>query len=308
MTTTETAPASLVAALAKVQAEIPEVEKRKIGNVRSEKANYSYRYADLSEVSAAILPLLGKNGLAWLTQPMTTDHGFVLRYTLMHSSGEQITGEYPLPDPNVKGPQVIGSALTYARRYCLCAVTGVAPGEDDDDAAAAQRHGGWNQSTSGEARSSTTRRRSSRSGPLPGTGRNRPASSGDRGRDDNDASGASLPNDAEGTDDGGGHVTQGTHRRLMATFSGAGVRDTEADRARRLGVCSRLVGRAVTSTTTLTEVEARQILAGFSKHRQGLAAWIGSLLDEPADTGSSTDEEGPTDDDRGGGDDRNSDR
>jgi hypothetical protein len=295
MTTIETdAPASLIGALAKVQAEIPEVEKKRVGRVRSEKANYEYRYADLSEVSAAILPLLGKHGLAWLTQPMMTDHGFVLRYTLMHSSGEQISGEYPLPDPSRVGPQQVGSALTYARRYCLCAVTGVAPGEDDDDAAAIQK---WTQSAQGEPRSSTTRRRSSKSGPLPGTTRNRPAPDGDQITDNTDASGASLPNDAEGTDDGGGYVTEGTHRRLMATFSGAGFKGTEADRARRLGVCSRLVGRDVTSTDKLTEVEARQILAGFSKHRQDLPGWLGTLLNEGATDGA-TDEaaEDPTDD------------
>lgn len=38
-----------------------------------------------------------------------------------------------MPDPTRSNPQEIGSALTYARRYALCSVVGIAPAEDDDD-------------------------------------------------------------------------------------------------------------------------------------------------------------------------------
>jgi hypothetical protein len=116
-------------ALAAVQAELPHVTK-------GEKANtgtYTYEYADLTAVSAAVLPLLGKHGLAFTAWPTLDDGQFVLAYTLTHSSGEERTGTYPLPDKGT--PQQLGGHITYARRYALCAVTGVAPGGDDNDAA-----------------------------------------------------------------------------------------------------------------------------------------------------------------------------
>lgn len=130
MTTHET----LAAALAAFQTEIPRIEKGKTANA----GKYAYDYADLSDVTAVVLPLLGKHGLAWSAAPTVTDHGFVLEYQLAHVSGEAITGTYPLPAVSTP-PQQMGSAITYARRYCLTAVTGVAPGGDDDDARAAQQ-------------------------------------------------------------------------------------------------------------------------------------------------------------------------
>jgi hypothetical protein len=63
---------------------------------------------------------------------VTEDGRFVLAYELRHTSGELINGSYPLPDPTRTTPQQVGSALTYARRYTLCCVTGVVPDEDDD--------------------------------------------------------------------------------------------------------------------------------------------------------------------------------
>lgn len=129
---------TLAAGMAAFQADLPRIGKDNTAQVRSDKGNYSYRYADLTEVSAVILPLLAKHGMAWFTMPTLNDNGaFVLRYTLSHTSGESETGNYPLPPPSAS-PQALGSAITYARRYALCAVTGVAPGGDDDDAAAVQ--------------------------------------------------------------------------------------------------------------------------------------------------------------------------
>ncbi|HEY9354216.1 MAG TPA: ERF family protein [Nocardioides sp.] len=150
MTVTETQPAEtgdnppsstyevgkLAAALAAVQAELPRIHKGQTAKVPLKNGGeYSYTYADLADVSAAVLPLLGKHGLAFTAWPTLTGNRFVLRYELLHSSGESKGGEYPLPMD--AGAQALGSAITYARRYCLCAVSGVAP-DDDDDAAAAE--------------------------------------------------------------------------------------------------------------------------------------------------------------------------
>jgi hypothetical protein len=65
------------------------------------------------------------------------DGKLVLIYELLHVSGQSREGVYPLPERGT--PQEIGGAITYARRYCLCAVTGVAPDDDDNDAALAER-------------------------------------------------------------------------------------------------------------------------------------------------------------------------
>lgn len=120
-------------ALVAFQKELPSVSK---GNT-AKAGSFSYKYADLTDVTEKIMPLLSKHGLAFYAAPTMSGDRFVLAYGLVHISDDHvITGEYPLPSHG--SPQEIGSAITYARRYSLVAVTGVAPGGDDDDAAAAQ--------------------------------------------------------------------------------------------------------------------------------------------------------------------------
>jgi ERF superfamily len=126
-------PASLAEALVAFQAELPEIRKDRTADTGS----YSYTYADLATVSTMVLPYLALQGLSWTTRPtLLTDGKLVLAYKLMHVSGESIEGEYPLPQGT---PQQVGSAITYARRYALCAVTGVAPEQEDDDGAKASQ-------------------------------------------------------------------------------------------------------------------------------------------------------------------------
>lgn len=123
---------NLATALARVQAQLVPVGKDKKANA----GQYSYTYADLASVQAAVLPLLAAEGLAWIARPTMQDERFVLAYTLAHGpSGEREDGHYPLPDPTRGTPQQIGSAITYARRYCLSAVVGVATEDDDGKAA-----------------------------------------------------------------------------------------------------------------------------------------------------------------------------
>lgn len=127
----------LAEALAWVQARLPHVHKDGTAQVKSDKGSYSYKYADLADVSQAILTLTGQAGLAWITTTGYDERGtFTMTYRLEHTTGQSAGGTWPLPDPVQKGPQVTGSALTYARRYALCCVTGVAPDKDDDGAQA----------------------------------------------------------------------------------------------------------------------------------------------------------------------------
>lgn len=133
--TKETKTETLASALAAFQLELPTLGKGNVANVRSDKGNYSYRYADLAEVSTLVLPLMAKHGLSFSAKPTIDDGRFVLAYVLRHTSGETDAGLYPLPSNAT--PQQVGSAITYARRYILTAISGVAPDEDDGGQAAA---------------------------------------------------------------------------------------------------------------------------------------------------------------------------
>lgn len=123
---------TLAAALAAFQAELPVIVKDNVANVKTKNGQvFTYSYADLSDISPVVLRLLGKHGLAWTTRPTLTDGGsFVLEYALLHAgSSEVVKGRYPLPNPNMPA-QEMGTSISYARRYALLSVTGVAPGDD----------------------------------------------------------------------------------------------------------------------------------------------------------------------------------
>lgn len=127
-------PKSLAEALGRLQADMPAIVK----DQRANTGQYAYAYADLAQISREVLPLLQPLGLAWITKPTTDAQGrFCLEYSLLHVSGEREDGCYPLNGGG--NPQQRGSEISYARRYVLCSVLGVAP-EADDDGAAATAH------------------------------------------------------------------------------------------------------------------------------------------------------------------------
>lgn len=124
---------NLATALAAFHMDLPKVGKG------STNPAFKSKYADLADIVAVVLPALGRQGLAWLTRPTMTEDGFVLEYELRHEGGDKIEGAWPLPDPSKTPPQQLGSAVTYAKRYTLSAVTGIAPDEDDDGNAASAK-------------------------------------------------------------------------------------------------------------------------------------------------------------------------
>lgn len=94
-------------------------------------------YADLASVLDAVRKGLAENGLAIIQAPFSAQGGSVtLRTTLMHASGQWIASEITFPADRMGGIHGWGSALTYARRYALAAMVGIA--QDDDDGMAAQ--------------------------------------------------------------------------------------------------------------------------------------------------------------------------
>jgi len=96
--------------------------------------HFKSKYADLAAIFDAARKPLSANGLAIV---QTIGDG-VLHTRLLHTSGQWIASEHPLPMSGK--PQEIGSALTYARRYSLSALIGIAADEDDDANAAEKVH------------------------------------------------------------------------------------------------------------------------------------------------------------------------
>lgn len=92
--------------------------------------HFKSKYADLSSVLDAIRAPLSANGLSIVQTMQTGDRYITLRTTLMHSSGQFIVTEYPLPI--TPKPHEMGSALTYARRYSVAALVCNSADEDDD--------------------------------------------------------------------------------------------------------------------------------------------------------------------------------
>ena len=124
--------AELAAALAKAQAAMGPAVFNKVN------PHFKNRYADLAAVFSALKPF-HENGISFTCATQFREGTFLLRTTMRHSTGQWIAADYPLP-LNAK-PQEIGSALTYARRYSLSALAGVAADEDDDGEATRKTNG-----------------------------------------------------------------------------------------------------------------------------------------------------------------------
>lgn len=127
----------LAAALAALQSELPFVHKGKTARVPMKSGgSYSYTYADLGDVTKAIVPLLTKNGLAFSCCPRVNERGgYELAGVLLHTSGQRLEGALPVFGNQA---QELGSGLTYARRYLLGCMTGVVTDDDEDAQLATQ--------------------------------------------------------------------------------------------------------------------------------------------------------------------------
>lgn len=123
----------LDAAMAKAQGEMKSPPLNKVN------PHFKNKYSDLAAIREATIPALSKNGLSIKQFTRMIGEGLFLVTRIGHSSGQWEEGEYPLPMALDK-PQVMGSALTYARRYCWSAACAIV-GDEDDDANAAQNNG-----------------------------------------------------------------------------------------------------------------------------------------------------------------------
>jgi hypothetical protein len=131
--------AALASALAKAQAELVNPEKSLTATIRSGRpgeGERSFRYAPLASGLDIVRKTLGKHEIATMqTTAIDPAAGMVnLTTMLAHASGEWIASDWPVcPMAELGNPQRMGSALTYARRYALFTLVGIA-GEDDLDA------------------------------------------------------------------------------------------------------------------------------------------------------------------------------
>jgi ERF superfamily len=131
--------AALASALAKAQAELINPEKSLTATIRTGRPGErerSFRYAPLSSGLDIVRKTLGQHEIATLqTTAIDETAGMVhLTTTLAHASGEWIASDWPVcPIAETANPQRMGAALTYARRYALFTLVGIA-GEDDIDA------------------------------------------------------------------------------------------------------------------------------------------------------------------------------
>jgi hypothetical protein len=130
--------ATIAAALAKAQVELTNPEKSLVATIRSpfpREADRTFRYAPLSSGLDIIRKSLGRHEIATIQATGIDQESGILRLTtvLAHSSGEWISSDWPVCQiSDIASAQRMGAALTYARRYALFALVGIA-GEDDLD-------------------------------------------------------------------------------------------------------------------------------------------------------------------------------
>jgi hypothetical protein len=127
--------ANLAAALAKAQRALVNPEKSLTATIKADGVpEQTFRYAPLSSGLDIIRKTLGQHEIA-VVQTTSTDAGMInLTTMLAHASGEWIASEWPVcPLAETVAPHRLGAALTYARRYALFTLVGIA-GEDDRDA------------------------------------------------------------------------------------------------------------------------------------------------------------------------------
>jgi hypothetical protein len=103
----------------------------------SQNPHFGNKYASLAKIVEALRPLLGQYGFAWSATPGIWAGLVAMPYRLIWRDGTVVAeGTYPLPQD--AKPQELGSAITYGRRYTLCAALNVVADEDDDGEAASR--------------------------------------------------------------------------------------------------------------------------------------------------------------------------
>jgi hypothetical protein len=130
---------AIASALAKAQAQLVNPEKSLVGTLRPDQAGgseRSFRYAPLSSGLDIVRKTLSQHEIATVQTTSIDETADIVRLStvLAHASGEWIASDWPVcAISEITAPHRMGAALTYARRYALFTLVGIA-GEDDVDA------------------------------------------------------------------------------------------------------------------------------------------------------------------------------
>ena len=129
---------AIAGALAKAQAELTNPAKSLTATIPAlfpRETDRTFRYAPLSAGLEIVRKCLGQHEIAVVQTTAINEAGFIQLTTLLaHSSGESLSSDWPVcPVSETAAPHRMGAALTYARRYALFTLVGIA-GEDDLDA------------------------------------------------------------------------------------------------------------------------------------------------------------------------------
>jgi hypothetical protein len=129
--------ASLYEALRAAQATLPDVAKNRTAKVKGKSKSgnefeYSYKYADITDVLSAVRPHFARFGITILQPTRIEGNALQVATRIVHDkTGQFEESLYPVAAIGADH-QALGSALTYARRYALCSMIGLAPDEDAD--------------------------------------------------------------------------------------------------------------------------------------------------------------------------------
>jgi len=125
--------AAIATALAKAQAELENPEKTMLATIPTSDGGRSFRYASLASGLDLVRKCLGQHEIAVMQTTAIGQAQIVLTTLLVHASGEWVSSTWPVCPTAEPSAHIKGAALTYARRYALFTLVGIA-GEDDLDA------------------------------------------------------------------------------------------------------------------------------------------------------------------------------
>jgi hypothetical protein len=262
MTESITGPNSVDEALLRLQAERIVLAKDKDGQVGNQKT----KYADLVQANEVILPKLFALGLLWVTSPTLRmiagpngqeDPRFVLDWEMVHvGSGTKREGSYPLPAG--ANPMQNGSAITFARRYALLAITNAVADDDDDD-------GGGYRGRQGMAQRANVRQEQTRptaqraDAPAPRAERAQPAQRPPLPEPASQRQPSAEP--GEPVRGRGGLITEPMTKKLAISMKEIGA-ETGDDRK---ALIENMIGREVKSSKELTFDEGRAVIDAVVK-------------------------------------------
>lgn len=254
-------------AVSALQGELPtfgEDQQRTVTVEHKDHTEHSYKYVTLNTIMETVGPLMAKHGLSFTALPGYNDVGdgkvvLSLRYRLAHNSGEEISGLFPLPGGDGQGTQgqriqAMGSAISYARRYCLASVLGIASEQDDDGRAAADLEAaGQTLATARRARGQAARTEQA----AENTERAR------RRRTEQTPPDAAPDETAHARRNPEGPITMGEQKKIFAQLGDIDPNLTargDAARQTRLNTVSDLMGRNLQSINDLTSGQAGELI------------------------------------------------